>query len=341
MRTAAAVVERAGLVALSALAAALFVAEPALAQDVESTEPAEGAEPPEGEAPGEPTGRAEEAEPPEAAPPELAPDVEPRTEGPGGASALAAPTEQEPVGTEPPEWPPPDEEASDAAAHRSLPETPEEEPEPIHAYPIRAALRPLTLTQGTGTMYSGFSARLDRLVMYFPSGGSVGVTDDFELGIRYPIPFEPELQAAGRFFHTEWLELGMRGFIRVPMFWQGDTVMAAEALVLLRAGDVLRVVASGGLDLLFSDPVQPLPFAALSAELSLFTHFFVGARGWIGSDNDLLAGSAGGYLGWTAASPRFPIVDIRVGVDVSPQLDRPGVTLYLLHTFYPRWFDSI
>lgn len=338
MRTAFAAAELAGLIALCGL-----VAAPARAQD--EAAPDEGVEAPVEEAAPETPEPATPATPEEldeVEEPEAVEQPEPVEEEPtDDADALGSPAEPAPhePGTSPPEWPPGEVERAAPPIDDEVPgQSPSEPPEELHALPIRAALRPLTLTQGTGTIQLGWLSRFDPIVTYFPTGSDVGVTDDIQIGLRYPIPLEPEIHATARFFHEEWIELGARGFVRIPMFWQGDTVVAAEALVLIRAGDVLRVVASGGVDLLLTDPVSPLGFASLEAELSLFTHFFVGARGWIGSDDGLLAGSAGGYLGWTVASPRVPIMDVRFGVELSPQLRSEGITIYLTHTFYPRWF---
>lgn len=223
-----------------------------------------------------------------------------------------------------------------ATAGGATPEASTSPEAPSGLLPTAAAERPLTLPAGMGLLGFGFSASFGGVTASIPIDFALGITDDLTVGVRYSILGEPEVRATGRVYHDDVVEFGFRGLVRIPAFYQGDTVLAAEAALLLRPVSFLKIQLALGLDLLLSDPVLPLVYAPAQVEVSLTKHFFVGVDGWAGWDDGFWLGGLGGYLGFTVASPRRPIMDLRLGARA--EIPRGDVTILVSHVFYPDLF---
>lgn len=180
---------------------------------------------------------------------------------------------------------------------------------------MRAARRPLTLTEGT--------ARLDHALLLRGSGGglhlvvanrlAVGLTNDLEIGISWPITRDPTLLGTLRVFGSDVIDVGTRVAVMVPVITTGDTVLRMSIPIVVRAGGWLRVQTGVDVDLLLTAQVSPLVEFPLQVMAQVSPRFFLGAQGAAGLlDGRFWTGQVGAFVGHTlAATCGHPIVETR------------------------------
>lgn len=208
--------------------------------------------------------------------------------------------------------------------------------------PTLVADRPLTLPGGTHALRSALGARFGSqvrggalLVPFLPMALTLSPIDDLDLGVTWTLPGDPGAFVLGRLFHDEVIEFGVRGWVRVPAYTNGTTVVGAELPLVLHVAHVLRVATGVALEVVLGDPPSPLLFVPMRVDFSLSRYFFLGLEGSVGVEDGTRAlGDVGGHIGFTIASQRFPILDLVIGTQVLMPSGAFAGTI--THVFYPR-----
>lgn len=226
------------------------------------------------------------------------------------------------------------------AAEPLAPPPPPSPPPPPdgHTLPIRLADRPLTLTEGTGRIDHGIMLQTAAggILARMNVGASLGVTEDLEIGVSWPIEGDPTIQATGRLFHEGPFELGVRGAVMIPAITTGNTNARVGMPLVLRGGPV-RFLAVPTLDLLFTANVSVL--LALPAQLAITAGrvFSFGAQGWIGLvDGRVAQGDLFGFVNFTAHNGRRALMDARIAMGYAPAEGHLIFTTSL--SFYPQFY---
>jgi hypothetical protein len=205
-----------------------------------------------------------------------------------------------------------------------------------HRMPIRLADRPLTLTEGTMRIDHGILFRTGgfSLIARMNVGLTVGVTEDVEVGLSWPIEGDPTLHAAGRLYHDDVFEIGVRGALMVPAITTGNTNARVGVPLLLRGGAV-RFLVAAELDLLFTANVSVL--LAFPAQLTITAGrvFSFGAQGWFGLvDGAVPQGDILGFMNFTAHNGNRALMDARISMGWAPAESDMIFTTSL--SFYPQ-----
>lgn len=221
---------------------------------------------------------------------------------PGYGTELAAPADPAPEAIEPPE--------ASAPARRGL--------------PIRVAERPLTLTAGTMRfdhavlIRGGGSAFGGGLVAMMAFQLGLGITDDVEVSLLWPIQRDPTLTGTWRVFTDGTLDVGLRAAVQAPIVTEGNTDARIGVPIVLRGGPV-RFYAAAELDLLFTSNVSTLLAVPAQLAVSAGRAFTFGAQGWIGVlDGRHPVGDVQGFLTFTAWAGLRPVLDVRFAAGYAP-----------------------
>ncbi len=185
--------------------------------------------------------------------------------------------------------------------------------------PVPLAERPLTLTEGT--------LRFDHAILLRTGGGllammafqlGLGVTDDLELTLLWPIARDPTLGGTYRVYADGTLDVGVRVAVQAPVVTEGNTDARVALPIVLRGGPV-RFFAAAELGVLFTANVSTLLAIPAQLAVSVGRPFAFGAQGWIGLlDGRHPAGDVGGFLCFTAWAAGRPVVDVRVSAAYAP-----------------------
>jgi hypothetical protein len=185
--------------------------------------------------------------------------------------------------------------------------------------PVPFAERPLTLTEGT--------LRFDHAVLLRTGGGLIGmmafqlglgITDDLELALLWPIARDPTLTGTYRVYTDGTLDVGVRAAVQVPLVTEGNTDARVALPIVLRGGPV-RFFAAAELGMLFTANVSTLLAIPAQLAVSVGRAFAFGAQGWIGLlDGRHAAGDVGGFLCFTAWAAGRPVVDVRISAAYAP-----------------------
>ena len=218
-------------------------------------------------------------------------------------------------------------------------------PEPARGprrYPGPVAARPLTLTAGRFRFGHGYSIRVGRssFTPTLPAWAAIGATDDVEIGVSWPAPWDPTVYVLGRVLADDAVELGVAGSLTAPLTTDGNTVVRAAMPVLLRPFSWARVDTGVFVDVLVT-PTQFSPEFGVPLTLTLqpVDGFFFGAQGSIaatdGSGRGYVA-SGGAFLGFTVITATGPVFEGRAGAH---GFASGGFGLSVGFTFFPRLWD--
>ena len=238
--------------------------------------------------------------------------------------------------------------AQDAGADLGAPtlevlEAPEVEPSSAPAAPFRyprVTGRPLTLPEGM--------ARIDQVIFYrffdipvpwrgVPTGLSVGLLDDLELGVMWGVLDDPSVRVLGRVVADPVIDLGLSAQLTVPAMTTGDTLARVGMPVAVRPTEWLRIDSGLFVVLLFTAQVSPLAQVPLTITVAPHELFFFGAMGSAGwLDGSRWIGDGGGFVGWSARNAHGVIADGRIAVQYFVPSDDVVVSLGL--RFFPRFW---
>lgn len=202
------------------------------------------------------------------------------------------------------------------------------------------AARPLTLPEGM--------ARVDQLIFYrffdipvpwrgVPTGLSVGLLDDLELGVTWGVLDDPSVRVLGRVVADPVIDLGLSAQLTVPAITTGDTLARVGAPIAIRPAAWLRFDTGLFVELLFTAQVSPLaqvPLTITFAPHELFFFGAMGSAGWL--DGSRWIGDGGGFVGWSGRNEHGVIADGRIAVQYFVPTDDVVVSLGL--RFFPRFW---
>jgi hypothetical protein len=186
--------------------------------------------------------------------------------------------------------------------------------ESIHAVPVRAADRPLTLPEG--------SFRLDQALVFrapaslsAPQLLSAGLTDWLEIGLAWPITRDPTFLGTLRIAHSDVVDFAVRVAVTVPAITPGDTDLVVSLPVVFRIDHAVRIATGVSGDFLLTQRMQPLLRFPLSIVISPSDRHFVSIDGAISLvDRRFWHGEVGITYGHTAAATALrPIGEMRLG----------------------------
>lgn len=203
------------------------------------------------------------------------------------------------------------------------------------------AERPLTLPAGM--------ARIEQVIFYHffdfplplhgvPTGLSIGVTDDVEIGAVWGVTDDPSISVLARFVRDPRIDLGASARLTVPAMTTGDTLLTVSLPLAVRPLAQLRIDTGVSFELLFRAQVSPLLAVPLTITVAPHELFFFGAMGSAGWLDDPgqghYAADAGGFIGWSGRNVHGVIADGRIAV----QVFLPGneIVISLGLRFYPR-----
>lgn len=207
-------------------------------------------------------------------------------------------------------------------------------------YPGALASRPLTLDAGRARMGHGTMLRLDTPggTIAFPFWVAIGVTDDVELGVTYPLPWDPSAYVVGRVLCEESVEIGLAGVVTAPLATEGNTVLRASMPVLFRPFSWARIDTGLWIELLVTpSQVSPEIGVPLTLTLQPADGLFFGVEGAVTATDGSGLGYtayAGPFLGGTVSSPLGPIFEGRVA---GHAFGSRGFDLTVGFSFYPRF----
>ncbi len=205
-------------------------------------------------------------------------------------------------------------------------------------YPIRAASRPLTLPEGTARLDHAIVARGSArgFLLAAPNRLALGVTNDVEIGLAWPITRDPTLIGTVRAFGSDVLDVGARVAVTVPVITTGDTVLRMSIPIVLRGWGWLRVQTGVDVDLLFTAQVSPLVEIPLQVMAQVSRRFYLGVEGTAGLlDGVFWTGQVGAFVGQTlAATSTHPILDARASF--AYLIDERDIMFTLGFSFFPR-----
>lgn len=186
--------------------------------------------------------------------------------------------------------------------------------ESLHAVPIRAADRPLTLPEG--------SFRLDQSLSWRPLSGlsapnqlSVGLTDWLEVGLFWPYTRDPTFLATARIAHSPNVDFALRVAVTAPAITTGDTDLVVSFPVVFRVDHVLRIQTGVSGDFLLTQPMSPTMRFPLSILISPSPRHFLSLDGAVSLvDRRFWHGEIGLTYGHTAAATALrPLGEMRLG----------------------------
>lgn len=176
-------------------------------------------------------------------------------------------------------------------------------------------MRPLTLAEGTARLDHAILVRGSDAGLHFIGANrlAVGLTNDLEVGLSWPITRDPTLIGTFRVFGSDVIDVGTRLAVMVPMITTGDTVLRMSIPLVLRGWDWLRVQTGIEVDLLLTAQVSPLVEIPLQVMAQVARRFYLGLQGAVGwLDGTFWTGQAGAFVGHTlAATDGHPIFETR------------------------------
>jgi hypothetical protein len=220
------------------------------------------------------------------------------------------------------------------------PRPPPPDPYAGRRYPVRAASRPLTLAEGTARLDHALLLRGsdDGLHLIGANQLAVGLTNDVEIGLSWPITRDPTLIGTFRVFGSDVVDVGARVAVMIPVITTGDTVLRMSIPIVLRGWDWLRVQTGVDVDLLLTAQVSPLVEIPLQVMAQVSPRFFLGvqgAAGWL--DGTFWTGQVGAFVGHTlAATDGHPIFETRASGTYL--IDEQDFVVSVGVSFFPRIF---
>jgi len=229
--------------------------------------------------------------------------------------------------------------AQDAASSLARAELASPIPDPLagRRYPVRGVSRPLTLSEGQARLDQGIGFRGGRgLYVFAPQQFTVGITNDFEMALVWPISRDPSLQATGRVFSSPELDVGVRGTLTVPAITTGNTVARIGVPIVIRAANFVRIVTGIELDLLFTAQVSPMIAIPVQLQIQGSNRLFYGLQGSVALINgNTWTSEVGTFLAHTnSAYAGGPIMETRIAVNWLIEERTP--MLITTFSFFPR-----
>jgi hypothetical protein len=218
------------------------------------------------------------------------------------------------------------------------PHPPPPDPYAGRRYPVRAVSRPLTVAEGTARLDQALVGRgSDRgFHLAAPNRLAVGVTNDVEIALQWPITRDPTLVGTVRAFGSELIDVGVRVAVTAPVITTGDTVVRASVPIVIRGWDWLRIQTGIDVDLLLTAQVSPLVEIPLQAMAQVSRRIFLGVQGTVGLlDGTFWTGQVGAFIGHTLAATRLhPIVETRASFTYL--IDEEDIMFSVGFSFFPR-----